>query len=62
MGCRGLAAHPGGFTRHALVAPAAAEPSRFGAGAGDILRGSADGLSIRLGEDGWVDVRQEGSP
>jgi hypothetical protein len=40
-----LAAHPGGLTRHALVAPAAAEPSCFGAVAGDILRGSADGLA-----------------
>lgn len=57
-----LAAHPDGFTRDALVAPAAAEPSRFGAGVGDIPRGSADGLSIRLGEDAWVDLRQEGSP
>ena len=52
-----LAAHPGGFTRHALVAPAAAEPSCFGAVAGDILRGSADGLRVRLGEDAWVDLR-----
>jgi tocopherol cyclase len=52
-----LAAHPGGFTRHALVAPAAGEPSCFGAVAGDILRGSADGLRVRLGEDAWVDLR-----
>ena len=52
-----LAAHPSGFTRHALAAPATAEPSRFGAGTGDILRGSADGVSIRLGEDACVDLR-----
>jgi Tocopherol cyclase len=52
-----LAAHPGGFTRHALVAPAAGEPGRFGAVAGDVLRGSAEGLSARLGEDAWVDLR-----
>ena len=52
-----LAAHPGGFVRHAVVAPAAAEPSSFGARAAGILRGSADGLSIRLGEDAWVELR-----
>lgn len=52
-----LAAHPGGFVRHAVVAPAAAEASSFGARAAGILRGSADGLSIRLGEDAWVELR-----
>jgi tocopherol cyclase len=52
-----LAAHPGGFARHAVVAPAAAEPSFFGARAAGILRGSADGLSIRLDEDAWVELR-----
>jgi Tocopherol cyclase len=52
-----LAAHPGAFTRHALVAPAAGEPGRFGAVAGNVLRGSADRLSVRLGEDAWVDLR-----
>jgi tocopherol cyclase len=52
-----LAAHPGGFTRHALVSPGGAEPGGFGAVAGDILRGSADGLSVRLGEDAWVELR-----
>ena len=52
-----LAAHPGGFARHAVVAPAAAERRAFGARAAGILRGSADGLSVRLGEDAWVDLR-----
>jgi tocopherol cyclase len=52
-----LAAHPGGFTRHALVAPAAASRDSFGARAADILRGSADDLRVHLGEDAWVDLR-----
>ena len=52
-----LAAHPGGFARHALVAPAAADPSRFGARAGDVLRGSAEALSVRLADDAWIDLR-----
>jgi tocopherol cyclase len=52
-----LAAHPGGFVRHALVAPAAGEPDCFGVVAAGILRASADGLSIRLGEDAWVELR-----
>jgi tocopherol cyclase len=52
-----LAAHPGGFTRHALVAPAAASRDSFAARAADVLRGSADDLSVRLGEDAWVELR-----
>lgn len=52
-----LAAHPGGFARHAVVSPAAAEPRCFGARAARVLRGSADGVSIRLGEDAWVELR-----
>jgi tocopherol cyclase len=52
-----VAAHPGGFARHAVVAPAAAEPGSFGARAARVLRGSADGVSIRLGEDASVELR-----
>ena len=52
-----LAAHPGGFSRSALVAPAAADPRSFGARAGEVLRGSAQMLRARLGEDAWVDLR-----
>jgi Tocopherol cyclase len=52
-----LAAHPGGFTRNAVVAPAAAEGRGFGARAAGVLRGSADRLSVRLGEDAWVELR-----
>jgi hypothetical protein len=52
-----LAAHPSGFARHAVVAPAAAEPRSFGARAASVLRGSGDGSSIRLGEDAWVELR-----
>jgi tocopherol cyclase len=53
----GLAGHPGGFTRHAVVAPAAGDPDSFGARAGDVLRASADTLSASLGADAWVDLR-----
>jgi Tocopherol cyclase len=52
-----LAAHPGGFVRHAVVATAAADPSRFGVRAAGVVRGSTDGLSARLGEDAWIDLR-----
>jgi tocopherol cyclase len=52
-----LAAHPGGFVRHALVAPAAGEEDGFGAEAAGTLCGSASGLSLRLGDDTWVDLR-----
>ena len=52
-----LAAHPGGLTRHALVAPAAAGRSSFAAHASGTLRGSADRLSLRLGDDAWVELR-----
>jgi hypothetical protein len=52
-----LAAHPGGFVRHAVVAPAAADRGGFGVRAAGTLRGSADGLQARLGDDAWVEVR-----
>lgn len=43
-----LASEPGGFLRHAVTSPAAADPARFGASAGEVLRGSASALSVRL--------------
>jgi tocopherol cyclase len=70
-----VAAHPGGFVRHAIVAPAAGERASFGvrggaalgaAGSGgalgvrrgaDVFRGSADALSVRLGDDARVELR-----
>jgi hypothetical protein len=52
-----LAAHPGGFVQHTVVAPAAAQPHAFGVRAGDVVRGSVDGLSARLGEDASVELR-----
>lgn len=52
-----IASHPGGFTRYAMVAPAVGETSTFGAWAADILHGSAARLSVRLGEDAWVELR-----
>jgi hypothetical protein len=52
-----LAGHPGAFARYALVAPAEAERGSFGASAAGVLRGSAEELSVRLGDDAWVDLR-----
>jgi hypothetical protein len=52
-----LAAHPGGFVRHALVSPAAAELRTFGVRAREAVRGGPDGLSARLGEDAWLELR-----
>jgi hypothetical protein len=52
-----LAAHPGGFSRHAVVEPASADRDAFGARAGDVLRGSARRLLARVGDDSWVDLR-----
>jgi hypothetical protein len=51
------AAHPGGFLRYEVVAPAVALPDAFGARAADVLRGSIDRVALRLGDDSWVDVR-----
>jgi hypothetical protein len=51
------AAHPGGLVRHASVAPAQARRDGFGARAADVLCGSVDELTLRLGGDTWVDVR-----
>jgi hypothetical protein len=52
-----LAAHPGGFTRYALVTPAGADRGSFGAWAAGVLRGSAEELNVRLDDDAWVDLR-----
>jgi tocopherol cyclase len=52
-----VAAHPGEFLRHALVAPAAGERTAFGVRAGDAFRGSVDGLSVRIGDDARLEVR-----
>ena len=55
-----LAVHPGGFLRHGTVAPATGDFERFGASAGDVFRGSADGLHVRMGDDAWVEARFRG--
>ena len=52
-----LAAHPGGFLRHATSAGAAGDSGGFGARAGDVFRGSLDELRVRMGEDAWIDAR-----
>ena len=52
-----VAAHPGGFVRHAVVEPAAGERAAFGVRAGDALHGSAEMLSVRLGDDARVELR-----
>jgi hypothetical protein len=52
-----LAAHPGGFLRHATLAPAAGDSGGFGARAGDVFSGSVDELRVRMGDDAWIDAR-----
>jgi tocopherol cyclase len=50
-------AHPGGLVRWDSVAPAGSYRDRFGAYAGEVLRGSDQALAVRLDDDAWVDVR-----
>jgi tocopherol cyclase len=46
-----VAAHPGGFVRHAVVAPAAGEREAFGVRAGkETVRGSESAPGLRLGD------------
>jgi hypothetical protein len=52
-----FAAHPGGFVRHAVIAPAAGRRDCFGVRAAETLHGSAEGLHARLGGDTWIDLR-----
>jgi tocopherol cyclase len=52
-----VAAHPGGFVRHAVVAPAAGQGDGFGVRAAGTLQGSTEGLHARLEADTWIDVR-----
>lgn len=52
-----IAAHPGGFVRHAVIAPAAGRRDCFGVRAAETLHGSAVGLHARLGGDTWIDLR-----
>jgi tocopherol cyclase len=54
-----LAAHPGGFVRHATLEPATGDPDGFGARAGDAFRGSLDELRVRMDGDTWIDARLE---
>jgi len=43
-----VAAHPGGFLRWQVVPEVALDPRRLGVRAGDVLRGDAHGLRVRL--------------
>jgi hypothetical protein len=52
-----VAAHPGGFVRHAVIAPAAGLRGCFGVRAAGTLQGSAEGLHARLGADTWIELR-----
>jgi hypothetical protein len=52
-----VASHPGGFVRHAVIAPAAGRHDRFGVRAAGTLHGSAEGVHARLGDDTWIDLR-----
>jgi tocopherol cyclase len=52
-----IATHPGGFVRHAVVAPAAGRRGCFGVQAAGTLEGSTDGLQAHLGDDTWIELR-----
>jgi len=52
-----VASHPGGFVRHAVIAPAAGRRECFGVRAAETLHGSAEGLHAQLGDDAWIDLR-----
>jgi len=52
----GLAAHPEGLVRLQIVPLARVDPRTLGVGAGQVLRGSADGLHVDLGPDARLDV------
>jgi tocopherol cyclase len=52
-----LAAHPGGFVRHAVIAPAAGRRGGFGVRAAGALLGSTEGLRAHLGDDTWIELR-----
>ena len=52
-----LAAHPGGFVRHAVIAPAAGRRGCFGVRAAEILDGSVDEFRARLADDTWIELR-----
>jgi tocopherol cyclase len=51
-----LAAHPGGVVRHVIAEPAEGDPRGFGATAGEVLRGSLEGLRLRLDANHWIDA------
>ena len=52
-----LAAHPGGFVRHTVIAPATGHRDCFGVQATETLHGSAEGLRARLGDYTWIELR-----
>lgn len=52
-----VAAHPGGFVRHAVIAPAAGSRDGFGVRAAEALHGSGEELRLRLGDDTWIELR-----
>jgi Tocopherol cyclase len=52
-----LATHPGGYVRHAIVAPATGSAGEYGVRAGELLDGSATHLRLRLSAEDRVDLR-----
>jgi hypothetical protein len=52
-----VAAHPGGYVRHTVIAPAAGRRGCFGVRAAGALHGSTEGLQARLGDDTWIELR-----
>ena len=51
-----FAAHPGGFVRHAVIAPAAGRRGCFGVQAAGAVHGSTEGLQARLADDTWIEL------
>ena len=51
-----FAAHPGGFVRHEVIAPAAGRRGGFGVQAAGAVHGSTEGLQARLADDTWIEL------
>src|SRR5918999_4006537 len=52
-----FAAHPGGFVRHAVIAPAAGRRDCFGVRAAGTVHASTEDLHADLGDDTWIELR-----
>ncbi len=58
VGDRRLAAHPGAFSAMRTLEPAAGDLRRLRRlGPATVFRGSLDELSVRMGDDAWIEAR-----